>query len=72
MRPVTGPTVRAYRFLPFREDASDAGSRVVFACLAPRFQPVARLSGFGGLLVPVIAGAVWVPCEYSTRRRARM
>jgi hypothetical protein len=33
-----------------------AGSRVVFACLVPRFQPLARtLWSDGGLLVPVKA-----------------
>ena len=41
-------------------DSSGTGSRVVFACRSPRFQPVARLSRCGGVLVPVVAFAAAV------------
>ena len=50
--PLTGPTVPAYR--PGVGD-SGAGSRVVFVRLVSRLQPWARISGCGGLLVPVKA-----------------
>ena len=51
---------------------SGAGSRVVFVCLLPRFQPRRGLSGAGKLLVPFIACAANTPQHQITisQRRA--
>lgn len=72
--PVTGPgraSLSSFR----REGCFGAGSRVVFACLVPRFQPVARAlwgaAGYSSRSEPVwslvVGGTMSAGAECSTR-----